>query len=381
MNVSSRNDRIDFLRGIAICLVLLLHFRISYLRNSFSNVFPENFIKTILVNGNYGVTIFFVISGYLITTHSIARYGDLRNINAFNFYTLRFARIIPCITLALLMISILGLLGLPSFISESSIAQFENIPTWVPALSVLTFWHNVLMEKYGYFNYAMNIYWSLSVEEIFYLFFPIICICLKRRSWIYGLIGILIITGPLYRYFHRDNELFFMYGYLGCFDAISFGCLAALIQNTLLGKKLQSTLVQISAILLLVSTYLLGIRGNETFGFSLVAAATGVLLIGTSNKLIPQNKISVYSSKIIQFCGRLSYELYLFHIVILGLIRYFIKPNSLNMANSIFLLFLYLVLSVILSYLIYRFYSEPLNQKIRQYWFVKNTNAVLLQTQ
>ena len=380
MNTNFRNNRIDFLRGIAICLVLLLHFYLSYLRNSFSNIFPENLFQAIFVNGNYGVTIFFAISGYLITSRSIGRYGDLKNINTLNFYTLRFARIFPCIVLALVMISILAMFGVSAFVSKSSVAGFANLPVWLPALSVLTFWHNVLMEQYGYFNYALNIYWSLSVEEVFYLFFPVICIGITRRMWLYALICVLIITGPIYRHMHKADELFFMYGYLACFDAISFGCLAALLQNTMVGKKLLNKFVQSSSILLLIFTYLLGIHGNETLGFTLIAAATAILLIGSSKKLMPQNILFTSISRSIEFCGSLSYELYLFHIIVLGLLRHFIKPGSLSGANSFCLLLMYLGLSVSVSYLIYRFYSEPSNQKIRQYLLSKKPGLILWQT-
>jgi len=380
MNTNTRNNRIDFLRGIAICLVLMLHFYLSYLRKSFSNIFPENLFQAVFINGNYGVTIFFAISGYLITSRSIGRYGDLKNINTFNFYTLRFARIFPCIVLALAMVSVLAMLGVSSFVSASRVPEFANLPVWLPALSVLTFWHNVLMEQYGYFNYALNIYWSLSVEEIFYLFFPVICIGIKRRTWLYALMCVLIITGPIYRQVHKADELFFMYGYLACFDAISFGCLAALLQNTLLGEKLQNKLVQIGAVLLLSCTYLFGIHGNETFGFSLIAIATAILLIGSSRQLMPQNIIFTFILRPVQLCGRLSYELYLFHIIILGLIRYFIKPGSLNWINSFGLFLVYFSLSLSVSYLIFRFYSEPLNQKIRQYWLNIKPKVILWQT-
>ena len=171
-----------------------------------------------------------------------------------------------------------------------------------------------------------------------------------------------------------------MYGYLACFDAISFGCMAALLQNTLLGEKLQNKLVQIGAVLLLSCTYLFGIHGNETFGFSLIAIATAILLIGSSRQLMPQNIIFTFILRPVQLCGRLSYELYLFHIIILGLIRYFIKPGSLNWINSFGLFLVYFSLSLSVSYLIFRFYSEPLNQKIRQYWLNIKPKIILWQT-
>jgi peptidoglycan/LPS O-acetylase OafA/YrhL len=65
--------------------------------------------------------------------------------------------------------------------------------------SVLSFWHNVLMQSQGWFNYCLNIYWSLSVEEVFYLALPVSCLIL-RRKWLMVLACLaLIIYAPIYR--------------------------------------------------------------------------------------------------------------------------------------------------------------------------------------
>jgi len=93
----SRNFRIDLLRGIAIFLVLILHFHLSYaLTDSPLNVLlSKAAIKAVAVNGNYGVTMFFAISGYLITSTAINRYGSLGNIDLRSFYIFRLSRILP----------------------------------------------------------------------------------------------------------------------------------------------------------------------------------------------------------------------------------------------------------------------------------------------
>jgi len=88
------------------------------------------------------------------------------------------------------------------------------------------------MEKVGYFNYSMNILWSLSVEEVFYLTFPIICITLRKSQNILLFLCIPIVVGPIYRSFYTHNEIVALYGYLSCFDAIAFGGCAALIPPT-----------------------------------------------------------------------------------------------------------------------------------------------------
>ncbi len=74
-----RNYKIDILRGVSILLVLIHHFNIPYkLYDTFLGI-PiggESLSTLIARNGNYGVTMFFVISGFLITQHTLQRSGS-----------------------------------------------------------------------------------------------------------------------------------------------------------------------------------------------------------------------------------------------------------------------------------------------------------------
>lgn len=216
-----RDELIDVLRGIAIILVLILHFHLSYT--------IENWNFNFLMHGNYGVTIFFVISGYLISTNALKRYGDLTSIDIKHFYFLRCARIFPPLFFALIIISLFYALDLKSFINLVYKEGVNNPSLGLTIFSVLTFWHNVMMDYYGYFNYAINIYWSLSVEEFFYLIFPLACVILRNRKFIIFILISIIAISPIYRYMNRNDEIIFMYSYLACSDAISIGILSALL--------------------------------------------------------------------------------------------------------------------------------------------------------
>ncbi|HSY26345.1 MAG TPA: acyltransferase family protein [Burkholderiaceae bacterium] len=103
MTGQTRNSQVDFLRGVAILLVLLLHFTLAFgMKNSpFEWVLGPKWARALIFNGNYGVTLFFVISGYLITSMSLSRWGTLEKIRPRLFYTYRFARIAPCLVLVL----------------------------------------------------------------------------------------------------------------------------------------------------------------------------------------------------------------------------------------------------------------------------------------
>src|SRR5690349_10403329 len=179
----TRDAHIDFLRGVGILLVLLLHYALAY---GIANcpllpLVGENALRAVFYNGNYGVTMFFVVSGYLITSMSLKRWGEPARIDLRAFYTFRFARIVPCIVLALVIIVALGLLDVDYFRNSQRGEPMPDSFFWVAALSVLTFWHNVLMQSAGWFNYCLNIYWSLSVEEVFYLALPVAFLLLRRR--------------------------------------------------------------------------------------------------------------------------------------------------------------------------------------------------------
>ncbi|HWW72529.1 MAG TPA: acyltransferase, partial [Duganella sp.] len=226
----ARNGYIDGLRALAICSVLILHFALSYgLKQSPLGLLPAGVVRALGMHGNYGVTIFFTISGFLITSNVLRRWGTLERIDARGFYLLRAARILPPLLPALAVIVILGCLDVPSFSNDDGGHRLPASHFLIGAGSVLTFWHNVLMQSEGYFNYSLNIYWSLSVEEVFYLLMPPACL-LMRRQWMFVALCLsLVALGPFYRAAHADNEIYYMYGYLACFDAIAIGCMAALL--------------------------------------------------------------------------------------------------------------------------------------------------------
>ena len=98
--MNERNSHVDALRGVAILCVLVLHFTLAYgLKNSPLDALPPWLLRA-AYQGNFGVTMFFTISGYLITSTSLRRWGDLARVDIVQFYLYRFARIMPCLLLA-----------------------------------------------------------------------------------------------------------------------------------------------------------------------------------------------------------------------------------------------------------------------------------------
>jgi peptidoglycan/LPS O-acetylase OafA/YrhL len=364
---STRSARIDFLRGVAIFAVLLLHFSLTYnlVASPLARLFPAKWLHAAIINGNYGVTIFFVISGFLITSNNLLRYRRLADVRLRQFYAFRFSRIIPPLILALCAIVIFALCGLPSFIDAKHGQPMPAGFLFVAILSVLTFWHNVLMQAVGYFNYCLNIYWSLSVEEVFYLTFPLACVLLKRDRFIVALCIAAIVGGPIYRSLHLDNEIYYLYAYPACFDAIAFGCLAALLYPTFKVSRSGATLIRFAAGVGLTLSYFAGIDGHEVFGFTLVSLCSAALLI---NAFAGVPSAARYSpGRIVCWLGRHSYELYLFHIILLALIRDRIPKASLAPAYKLPLFIVFVALSALLAGMVARYFADPLNARLRTF--------------
>jgi peptidoglycan/LPS O-acetylase OafA/YrhL len=362
-----RNAHIDFLRGVAILLVLLLHYALAY-RLANCPLLPligEPALRAVFMNGNYGVTMFFVVSGYLITSMSLVRWGEPARMNLRAFYTFRFARIMPCILLALGIIVSLGLLDVPYFQNRQHGEAMPDTFFVTAALSVLTFWHNLLMQSEGWFNYCMNIYWSLSVEEVFYLALPLVFLAL-RRQWAIA-IGCLalIVIGPIYRGMHTDDELFYECGYLANFDAIAMGVLVAFLAARHKIDGGRAKLLRIAGGLGVVVFYLRGIDGHEVSGFSLVAFCTALYLAGS----VRDDRASFATGRLTAFVrwfGRHSYELYLFHIVVLALARNAWDRNDLPAAAWLPWMLLYVGVSALVAMVVARWLSEPANRAIRR---------------
>ncbi|MEP6739690.1 MAG: acyltransferase [Caldimonas sp.] len=378
-----RDAAIDLLRGVAIALVMLLHFSLTYRlsQSPLADWFGRDAVRALIVNGNYGVTMFFVVSGFLITRNVLRRDGSLGAVDLRRFYVMRAARILPPLLLALAIIVPPGLAGVASFANISD-GHALALAFWLPAVgSVLSFTHNMLMESAGYFNYCLNIYWSLSVEEVFYLGFPLLCLLVRRPPIIVAACAAAIAIGPIYRSVHADDELFFMYGYAACFDAIAFGCVAALAaQRPRRAPQATWRALSVLGALALAVVYLRGIAGHEVFGFSSVALAAALIVFASSSAATGHGGparawAAAAAFAPLRWAGRHSYELYLFHIVVLAALREWVPRDQLGYALKLPWLVAFVALSAALAASVARFVSEPCNAALRRRFLGPDTLA------
>lgn len=367
-----RNEFIDILRFISISLVLLHHFNIPYkLYETFLtfDFLNQSFITMLARNGNYGVTMFFVISGYLITSHSLKRWHGIKNINYRNFYISRFARIIPTLVLLILIVNVLGLLGLKPFITQApnDIVISQSIVN----IAALTFWMNILIINAGWVNYALGVLWSLSVEEVFYLLFPIAAILLKKERFFIILCIALILFCPYFRYLHYGDENgAYLYHYFSSFDGIAFGCITAIISAKFKISKNVSKYLKYFIIILMIIIYFYGpIKETSIWGISAFALCTSILIM-TSLSINKKYKNTVFLN-FFKNTGKNSYEIYLFHLVVLGLMKVIYIPQETSGNIKVLLLVIYLVFALLCGYFIAKYFSNPINSKIRNFLIKK----------
>nr|WP_275638226.1 acyltransferase [Chromobacterium sphagni] len=199
----------------------------------------------------------------------------------------------------------------------------------------------------------------------FYLTLPLLCLLLGR-TWMLALVCLgLVIAGPLYRAANLNNEIFYLYGYFACIDAIAIGCLAALLSHRVTLSDRTAAGLRLLAALSISAVYLQGIDGHQIAGFSLLALTSACWLIGSAHASSP-GIWRLRLSAPLRWLGRRSYELYLFHIIVLALLRNLVNKDQLSFATGLPWLAVFLLLSMLTATLVARLVTDPANAALRR---------------
>ncbi len=359
-----RLDGIDVLRGLSILAVILLHINIRIpLEKSVLGPFLSKDAQRILLwNGYNGVIIFFAVSGFLITTNCLQRWGDLRSVSFRGFYRLRFARIAPLLLALLTLSSVLHFAGIEGFAIDTS--KFS----WLQAVfSVLTFHLNWLEARHGYLPANWDVLWSLSVEEMFYVFFPLVCYWLRGGRALIALLLAFVAVGPFARTVMTQNEMWADHSYLSCMDAIALGCLAALaVKRFAIGGNaaLSVRLVGLGMMLLVtVFRRQCGQLGLYKHGLDVTVLALGTALLLLA--IARGRKPGTWLTAPLRWFGRNSYEVYLTHSFVVVILTQLFAATGSNYAWGPVWYAAVVCLSGSLGALVAKYYSEPLNRRLR----------------
>ena len=363
-----RVDGIDILRGIAIFLVLMNHvnMRLFLAKVPYTAGLPEQLASTLVWKGQYAVQMFFAVSGFLITTTALRRWGSLSRVNVRDFYVLRFARIAPLLLLLLAVLSALHFAHLKDFTVPDRTGGLGRA-----LLAALTFHINVLEAHRGYLPANWDILWSLSVEEMFYLAFPLLCRVLGGGRLLTGVLLGFAVIGPFARtVFAHGNEVWQEYSYLGGMDAIALGCLTAMLA---FARQWPSGVPRV-----------LGILGTAIlvfiFGFSIFANSIGLGRSGLNMSLLALGTCMIAAASShsgwrsprflgpLLLLGQRSYEIYLTHMfAVFALFDLFVFGGK-SLGSVPFLFVATIFCAAVLGDLVARFYSEPLNWLLRRQW-------------
>lgn len=306
---------LDGLRGLAILGVLLFHLGITSLEGGF-----------------LGVDVFFVLSGFLISRLIMVSVKD-KQFSFADFYIRRARRLLPALVVAAAFNWVAAAFFLSPVHFERaseagifSVLSLANIQSWLSG---------------GYFDTSSAVkpflhYWSLSVEEQFYLIWPVlIVLCFGRLARKAGLavlvlVSILSFSALVYWQVSRYDAVF----YLMPFRIWEFG-LGALIAALGLGlprpegngetrASAYGAILTLIGLVLIITSFLFGHNINH-FGAQLAWAALGAVAIIAA----PSNPISKFAlaNRPAVYLGKISYSLYLWHWPVIVYLRYYVGPE------------------------------------------------------
>ena len=310
-----RNFALDVLRGLAILLVLVHHlalpFRLPLSPGLGVELLGKRLSSTLSYSGYEAVFLFFTLSGFLIARRCVEQFGSLQKIDWRVFYLQRARRIVPLLAVLLLLLSLLHALSTPLFTIQG------KGQSWAGALFSALFLHlNWYEGQTTWLPAAWDVLWSLSIEELFYLSFPWLCLGLPRRFLLVGLL-LLACSLPFTRAALAGQEIWQEKAYLPGFSAIAWGVLGAQLMPSLQRSSRQFA----AALAILFTGAMLGtfLFGNELWQryadhyvalLCISAAALAACLARL--ELAP-----VFGLHWLAKMGKLSYEIYLTHMLLI----------------------------------------------------------------
>ena len=236
---------------------------------------------------------------------------------------------------------------------------------WIQAgalFAALTFHINVLEATHGYLPANWDILWSLSVEEVFYLFFPLLCWALGRGKTLVSVLLVFVVLGPFARtLFSGGNEVWHEYSYLGGMDAIALGCLTALWISS---AKFPERVVGSIGFIIVAMSLCFTRQISSAWGLDMT-----ILTVGTCMVMAGAAKTEWRSPAVLKpllRLGQRSYEVYLTHMFIVFALFDFLVRRGKHLGAVPLLFVSTIVAAGVFGELVGRFYSEPLNAFLRQ---------------
>lgn len=353
------------LRAIAAIAVLISHITLAlndYNLDPFIfGAYQDGKPRGTDLAGN-GVTIFFVLSGFLITYLLLIEKKTLETINIKNFYARRILRIWP---LYYLYLSIVVL----TIICFSIDANITVLPYYIFFSANIPFALNLSLPYLAH-------YWSLGVEEQFYLFWPWINKILNKiilPSIVFVLFFLLLkITLHLFLPYSKLESLMNVFR----FHCLIIGGIGAILYDKkhLLFLKFTDNIITQGICWVII--FLVAINKFHIASFldsELISFVSLALIIGQIQK---KNRILNLESKIFNFLGKISYGIYVIHPLVIFFFSKFLNLFEINnFIKYIIVYFSIISITIILSYLSFNYFELYFLKLKSKYVVVKSTSV------
>ena len=349
-----RVQALDGVRGLAILTVMIHHF----------TMLPhgpklDDAVHAVCRLGWTGVDLFFVLSGYLITSILVEYKGDSRYFST--FYARRFLRIFPLYYAVLLLVLVI----LPRFVQ---VGEVHGSPIW--------FWlhaSNIRFAIWGFMHRSLNICWSLAIEEQFYLVWPLV-VHLTPREKLTRVCLAFFGASVLCRFGLELAGAPFATTYVATparLDGLSLGAFLACLPFEKL-KASRRTAMFVAAggalVSLAVVAYARAPNMERRFGPTVGYAALAIMWSGVLVLALTVPRVTrVFTWRGLVTLGKYSYALYLFHTTVSYLVKdYLFGPERWPVVGRSYLpgqLLFFLIsggITFALAWVSWRILEEPL---------------------
>ena len=358
-NKSKYLPSIDSLRALAVLAVIIYHVDVNYL--------PGGFL---------GVDLFFVLSGYLISSLIIKEFRKTGTVNLYNFYIRRARRLLPAVYF---MITV-GLVVMVLF--NEVLLHKSHLDAIFGYIYSSNWWY--IFHKLDYFDSfgaqsPFKHLWSLAIEEQFYMIFPLLFLLVNRKkkskdgtyklnkNFLYVVLGLILVSliahillfdiNNISRiYFGTDTRAFSLL--VGVVGAILYP-MERLHAKVTPQQNMLYSVVSLVSIATLITVMIYTSEYNTLLyrgGFLLVAILGLIVIISSGKQHTLMSRL--LSFKPVVFIGKISYSLYLWHFPVLVLTT----PVSEIGNPNIFFVILRIVLTFAVAIVSYVFVETPIRK-------------------